>query len=133
MRARAEGDRLPVTREEVLLSHLVETTIAGRRRRSRDARVTVETSASEELVLIDPVRVRQALENLLDNALRYSPADSRVRIVGRGLGAGLRTLGPGSGLRTVHPNPARRGRCRPGPGDRGGRRRLARWDGDGPK
>ncbi|MEO8291984.1 MAG: ATP-binding protein [Actinomycetota bacterium] len=79
--ARAEGDRLPVTREEVLLSLLVETTIAGRRRRSRDARVTVETSASEELVLIDPVRVRQALENLLDNALRYSPADSRVRIV----------------------------------------------------
>ncbi len=78
--ARAEGHRLPVTRERVSLSRVVEATVAGRRHRTRDAKVTVEVDASEEIVRIDPVRVRQAIENLLDNALRYSPADSRVHI-----------------------------------------------------
>lgn len=71
---------LALSRERVSLSRVVEATVAGRRHRTRDARVTVEVDASEEIVRIDPVRVRQAIENLLDNALRYSPADSRVHI-----------------------------------------------------
>jgi signal transduction histidine kinase len=78
--ARAEGGHLPVAREDVSLSQVVEATVAGRRNRTREAAVTVEVDAPEELVHIDPVRVRQALENVLDNALRYSPADSTIRI-----------------------------------------------------
>jgi signal transduction histidine kinase len=59
---------------------VVGATVAGRRRRTRDAGITVEVEASEEIVRVDPVRVRQAIENLLDNALRYSPSDSTVHI-----------------------------------------------------
>lgn len=78
--ARTEGGRLPITREEIPLSRVVGATVAGRRGRTSDARVTVEIAASDDVVRIDPVRVRQALENLLDNALRYSPAGSKIRI-----------------------------------------------------
>jgi signal transduction histidine kinase len=78
--ARSDGGRLPVAREDVSLSDLVSASVAGRRNRTREAAVTVEVDATEELVHIDPVRVRQALENVLDNALRYSPADSTIRI-----------------------------------------------------
>jgi two-component system OmpR family sensor kinase len=78
--ARSEDGQVPVAREDVSLSEVIEATVAGRRHRTRDARVTVEVDAPEELVRIDPVRVRQALENVLDNALRYSPPDSTIRI-----------------------------------------------------
>jgi signal transduction histidine kinase len=78
--ARAEGGRLPVAREEVSLSGVIETTVAGRRDRTDGAGITVEVEAPTGDIRIDPVRVRQALENLLDNAVRFAPADSTVRI-----------------------------------------------------
>lgn len=78
--ARADGGRLPVAREEVALSQVVEATVAGRRARASEAGVAVEIAVPEGVVRIDPVRVRQALENLLDNALRHAPPSSTVRI-----------------------------------------------------
>jgi signal transduction histidine kinase len=78
--ARSEGGRVPVAREDVSLSDVIEATVIGRRHRTHDARVTVEVDAPEGTVHIDPARVRQALENVLDNALRYSPPDSTIRI-----------------------------------------------------
>jgi signal transduction histidine kinase len=78
--ARTEGGRLPVAREDVALSQVVEATVAGRSERAREAGVAVDVSVPDEVVHIDPVRVRQALENLLDNALRHAPPASTVRI-----------------------------------------------------
>jgi signal transduction histidine kinase len=78
--ARTDGGHLPVAREAVALSHLVEATVAGRRTRAREACVDVEVCVPDEIVHIDPVRVRQALENLLDNALRHAPPSSTIRI-----------------------------------------------------
>jgi two-component system OmpR family sensor kinase len=78
--ARTEAGRLPVSREDVALSEVIDETVAGRRARAREAGVAVEVSVPDEVVHIDPVRVRQALENLLDNALRHAPPSSTVRI-----------------------------------------------------
>ena len=42
---------------------------------------TIEVAAADDLPLadVDPMRLREVLENLLSNALRYAPAGSVVR------------------------------------------------------
>jgi two-component system sensor histidine kinase KdpD len=42
--------------------------------------VEVETAADLPMLDLDPVLFEQALFNLLDNAAKYSPADSKIRI-----------------------------------------------------
>ncbi len=49
---------------------------------------SVSLECSDALVEADPVRLGQALRNVLLNALRYSPADSPIRIEGRILDVG---------------------------------------------
>jgi len=45
--------------------------------------VELEVRAEREAsVLVDPVRIRQALDNLIDNALRHTPRGGRVTIRG---------------------------------------------------
>jgi two-component system, OmpR family, sensor kinase len=50
-------------------------------------------------VLVDPGRVRQAVDNLIDNALRFAPRDTEVvisaRIAGPDLVIEVRDAGPG--------------------------------------
>ena len=45
-----------------------------------DRRVDVSVPADLPLVCVDPVQVEHALVNLLENALKFSPADSRVSV-----------------------------------------------------
>jgi two-component system sensor histidine kinase KdpD len=45
-----------------------------------DRRVDVSLAADLPLVSVDPVQLEHALVNLLENALRFSPADSRVTV-----------------------------------------------------
>jgi heavy metal sensor kinase len=70
--ARADQGRLPVHPEPTLLRPLLER-VAGRfEPRAHDQGRRVVTLAPAELeVLLDPVRVEQALANLVDNALRH--------------------------------------------------------------
>jgi two-component system sensor histidine kinase KdpD len=42
--------------------------------------VEVETAADLPMLDLDPVLFEQALFNLLDNAAKYSPSDSKIRI-----------------------------------------------------
>ncbi len=48
--------------------------------RARAAGVRIDVDAPEATVLIDHARVRQAVDNLLDNALRYAPTGSVVSL-----------------------------------------------------
>jgi two-component system, OmpR family, sensor histidine kinase KdpD len=45
-----------------------------------DRRVDLFLAANPPLVCVDPVQVEHALVNLLENALKFSPADSRVTV-----------------------------------------------------
>jgi signal transduction histidine kinase len=71
--ARMRKGRLPLRRD------LLEQAAAPFRPRAAAAGRRIEVAASGEPVRVDPARVRQALHNLLDNALRHGGGPVTVR------------------------------------------------------
>ena len=69
--ARARGGRLPLLRVEVRLPAVLDESLATLRRRARLAGTRIEVRADEQTVRVDPDRLRQALSNLVDNALTH--------------------------------------------------------------
>jgi signal transduction histidine kinase len=96
----AEAGALTLRRERVDLCALSVRTADLYREVAEQKRIRLETSMPEEAVVeADPVRVGQALSNLVDNALKYTPEGGRVTIaVAREPGATTLTVvdnGPG--------------------------------------
>jgi signal transduction histidine kinase len=56
---------------------------------SRAGPVCVVEAPPDLEAVIDPDRIRQAVDNLIDNALRYAPPGSRVTVTGRAEGSSL--------------------------------------------
>ncbi|HXJ23349.1 MAG TPA: HAMP domain-containing sensor histidine kinase [Polyangia bacterium] len=54
-------------------------------RRAHDTPVAVDVPAAPLTATLDPVRVRQVLANLLENAARYAPAGSEIAVRARPL------------------------------------------------
>jgi two-component system OmpR family sensor kinase len=96
--SRARAGVLPVRLAEVALPELLDD--ARRRHRLRNgtgARVSFQ--AADCVVRVDPVWFRQAVDNLLDNALRHTPASGRVEVragrAGDTLSVVVEDTGPG--------------------------------------
>jgi hypothetical protein len=70
--ARMERGHVPVNRAEVSVQDLLEQVAATYADRARAAGARIELALSPDTASVDPVRVRQAVENLLDNALRHT-------------------------------------------------------------
>jgi signal transduction histidine kinase len=81
--SRAQEGRLPVHRAETSISGLLEDAASHFEPRASSARVRIEVRSPELEARVDPVRVRQALDDLLDNALRHTPSGGVIRLVGR--------------------------------------------------
>jgi heavy metal sensor kinase len=80
--ARAGSGRMPLQRETFSLEALV-TDVCERLEvlaSEKNQRIEI-TSAPGIFLNADPVLLRQAVTNLLHNAIRYSPADSLIRVV----------------------------------------------------
>ena len=79
--ARADGGRLPVHLEPTDLDSLVDTTLGAVRPRAAERRIAVETNVPHDVqAQLDAMRVGQALGNLLENALRHTPAGGRIGV-----------------------------------------------------
>jgi heavy metal sensor kinase len=79
--ARADRGRLPVRRERVEVADVVGAVVAGFGPRVTDAGVTVVAEVPPGLqATLDPLRMGQALGNLLDNALAHTPRGGTVSI-----------------------------------------------------
>jgi signal transduction histidine kinase len=79
--ARTVEGRMPVERVPTSLAGLVDgraEAFSGMAR-GRDLELVV-VRAADEIVELDPTRVRQAVDNLLDNALRHCAAGGRVTV-----------------------------------------------------
>ncbi len=79
--ARAEGGRLPIRREDVDLGKLVVDTVASFAGRADELGIELATSVAPRThASADPTRLRQAVGNLVDNALIHTPAGGRVTV-----------------------------------------------------
>ncbi len=83
MLARLDQQR-PLARDQVHLGALAAESIAGAKARepSRAIELRIEqpSGGGAPVVIGDETRLRQALDNLLDNALRHTPAAARVSV-----------------------------------------------------
>jgi signal transduction histidine kinase len=70
--ARIREGRLPVRRIPVDLGALFGNVCSAYEARARAAGATIEWRTDVDVVSVDPSRVRQAMEDLLDNAIRHA-------------------------------------------------------------
>jgi signal transduction histidine kinase len=96
--SRARDGELPITRTPVSLAEVLEEARERNLGRAREAEVTLETSAPEEIVAVDPGWLRQAIDNLVENAIRHTPAGGRIELRAQRSGAeGIRLVVEDSG------------------------------------
>jgi len=89
----ARGDEPPSDVEEVQLDALVEEAIARAQRRRPAMRFEAELEPAVVAGL--PERLGRAIDNLLDNAAKYSPPGTDVEVTLRGGELAVRDHGPG--------------------------------------
>lgn len=77
--ARSDEGKLPVRPTPTRVMDLLERSAEGAAGQAASAAVVVD-AAPELVATIDVDRIRQAVDNLVDNALRFAPAGSQVRI-----------------------------------------------------
>ncbi len=97
--ARMEKDRMPVERRDISMPELVEEIVRAHAQRAQQAGVRIDVEVERDTVPLDPVRVRQAVENLLDNALRHAGRGGvialRTRRIGNAVRISVDDSGPG--------------------------------------
>jgi signal transduction histidine kinase len=79
--ARASDGRLPVRRIPVSVRTLLEQVRTAYQGRAAAAGATITVSVPEDVTIaLDPSRTRQAVESLLDNALRHAPGGGDIDV-----------------------------------------------------
>jgi two-component system sensor histidine kinase KdpD len=97
--SRLEADAWRPQCEEITPGELVGAALSSFSREAGQ-RVVVEIAPDLETLEVDPVQIVQVLHNLVENALKYSPAGSPVALASRREGGGLvfEVLDRGPGL-----------------------------------
>lgn len=94
--ALAEAGALDLRREAVSVGELLLEAASAFRSAGEAKGVRIESSVAESpSVEVDPVRVREIVNNLLSNALRYSPSGGVVRLTYDGATVSVTDEGPG--------------------------------------
>lgn len=78
--ARANGGELPLRREESDVGALVDEVVRAFGPRAAEAQVSLRTSNGVGTTSVDVNRIRQAVGNLVDNAIRHTTAGGRVEV-----------------------------------------------------
>jgi two-component system sensor histidine kinase MprB len=89
----ARGEERKLRVEDVSLEDLV--TAAVERAQARAPQAVFVTSLSPSQVRVDPVLVERAISNLLDNAVKYSPAGAPIEVIVRDGQVIVADQGPG--------------------------------------
>ena len=105
--SRAEEGQLPVTPRPTRVAELVRTAIiaAAHSAEIRQVRLVDQTTSESDEIMADPERMGQVLGNLLDNAIRHSPAGGEVAVSFRRVDRGwveLSVADSGEGIAAEH-------------------------------
>jgi signal transduction histidine kinase len=76
--SRAEAGQLRVARDRVNATSVVETVLEQLRPMADVGDVTLVDAADKALVIADPLRLQQVLTNLVNNAVKFTPAEGKV-------------------------------------------------------
>jgi two-component system, OmpR family, sensor kinase len=76
--AREHGGRIPVAAEPVVLRELLEPSVRAARARSAAGSVAVAADIDAAEVTVDRTRIRQVVDNLLENALVHTPPGGSI-------------------------------------------------------
>lgn len=99
--ATIEAGELKLSIELHRLDDLIAKAVAmtNREAAKKNTNVTFEHPAEPVVVSIDPAKMKQVLDNLLSNGVKYSPPGSTIRVVirqdARGCGFSVHDQGPG--------------------------------------
>jgi two-component system, OmpR family, sensor histidine kinase BaeS len=99
--ALAESGRLALHREAVDLAELVQDVAAsfGAAAAGADVRIVVDAPDGLPPADVDPVRIREVVANLVDNAIRHTPPGGRVELrVGGGADVRIDVADTGRGI-----------------------------------
>lgn len=98
--SRAEGGRLVVDSEPIVLEHVVRRAMESEAATSADHRFQLEAEPNLPLVLGESTYVSQVVRNFLGNAVKYSPSGSVVRTIlaSEDDGVSVRVVDEGPGL-----------------------------------
>jgi two-component system sensor histidine kinase MprB len=91
----ARGEAPEAPREEVDLGDLVATTVARAEVHGRAVGVSFDVDVAPSLVRGAPGRLERAVANLLDNAVKWSPAGGTVEVATAAGAVTVRDHGPG--------------------------------------
>ena len=78
--SRAEAGQLRVARDKVSVTTIVETVLEQLRPMADTGEVMLVDAADKLQVLADPLRLQQVLTNLVNNAVKFTPAHGRVQV-----------------------------------------------------
>jgi len=80
--AQADANKIRVNNEMVDIVALIESVVVSQKSSYKRKRLTLKMrqNANKVMVKIDPLHIRMVIENLLDNAQKYSPPGSGVLI-----------------------------------------------------
>jgi signal transduction histidine kinase len=81
--ARLEADTAPLKRQPLPLTELAERAASRFEARHPERKLERALPTDDRTIDCDPVLLRRALDNLLDNAAKYSPSDAPVRLAVR--------------------------------------------------
>ena len=97
--SRSEDGRMPLRRQPTDLDQLLRDACSSLAARAAAAGVTVRVEPHMVTAAVDPVRIRQAVENMVSNALAHTPRGGQVRasaaLEGDSLCLTVQDTGPG--------------------------------------
>jgi signal transduction histidine kinase len=98
--ARTERGTIEIGDEPVLLAHVAKRVVASEQPRWPSARFELRVEGGVPAVRGDETYAEQVLRNLLSNAAKYSPPESRIQVVVDQVPEGVRTrvLDEGAGI-----------------------------------
>jgi signal transduction histidine kinase len=96
--ARADQGQLPIAQREVGVAELTERVVTRFAARERDRERLIVAYGGDAVVQGDPLRLEQALSNLVDNALRYGAGEVRLKARSAGDRLELHVVDRGAGF-----------------------------------